>query len=279
MRQKLRMEIYLATARGVFTTLWPLALVFALLAALTKRQRLLAAIRRCRSEAATNLGLVVVNYIILAPIMAVPVAAVAAVVPVAPFLPAFWLSLPEPLTLVAALLLIEFGAYWRHRLEHDAALWRFHATHHADEQIHWLTVLRKHPVGKLIEMLLDNLPILILGVPVWAVIGANLLRSWWSYFIHADVPWTLGAFGRVLISPAAHRLHHVRDEALMGSNYGNMLTVWDRLFGTYVDPAPHINCATGIAEGSRGLWGELARPWERRYRTGSKAAEPGEAMI
>ncbi len=270
------MEIYLAIARGVFATLWPLAIAFAALAALTKRRRLWAAVRGCRREAVTNLGLVLVNYIILAPIMAVPVAAVAAALPVSPAMQAAWRALPEPLTLIAALLLIEFGAYWRHRLEHDPALWRFHATHHADEHIHWLTVLRKHPVGKFIEMLLDNLPVLLLGVPVWAIVAASLLRSWWGYFIHADVPWTLGPAGKVLISPAAHRLHHIRDEALMGANYGNMLTVWDRVFGTYRDPAAYLNCATGIAEGSRGLWGELARPWDRRYRVSdATTAEQG----
>ena len=80
------------------------------------------------------------------------------------------------------------------------------------------------------------------------------------------MPWTLGPLGEILVSPAAHRLHHIRDETLMGSNYGNMLTLWDRLFGTWLDPAPHLGCATGIAEGTRGVWGELARPWEARYR-------------
>jgi sterol desaturase/sphingolipid hydroxylase (fatty acid hydroxylase superfamily) len=52
----------------------------------------------------------------------------------------------------------------------------------------------------------------------------------------------------------------------MGSNYGNTIALWDQLFGTYVDPAPYINCETGIAEGTRDFLGELARPLEKRYR-------------
>lgn len=260
------MELFLASARVVAETMWPVAVVFVMLALATKRAALIAAIRRCRREAGTNLGLVAVNYILLAPIMAVPVFAVREAMPVPAGLEVAWAQLPEALLLALALLLIELAAYWRHRFEHQPGVWRFHATHHSDEELHWLSVLRKHPVSKFIELLVDTLPVVLLGLPAWTIVGAQVIRSWWGYFIHADVPWTLGPAGRWLISPAAHRLHHIRDETLMGSNYGNMLALWDRLFGTWRDPAPHVGCATGIAEGSRGVWGELVRPWEARYR-------------
>lgn len=270
------MGAYPTIARDVAATLLPVAAVFVLLALATKRHGVLAAARRCSRESATNFGLVLVNYILLAPIMLAPVLAVRAALPVPPGLAPVWDAVPQMLLLVLAILLIEFAAYWRHRIEHQPGLWRFHATHHADEELHWLSVLRKHPVSKFLEMLIDSLPVLLLGLPMWTIAAAQLIRSWWGYFIHADVSWTLGPAGRWLISPAAHRLHHIRDEALMGSNYGNMLTVWDRLFGTWCDPAPHLNCATGIAEGTRGLWGELKRPWEARYRTSNPPQLGGE---
>lgn len=257
---------YLTIARDVAVILLPVATVFVLLALVTKRRGAFAAARRCRREAATNFGLVLVNYVLLAPVMLVPVLAVRAALPVPPGLSLLSSALPEILVLVLAILLIEFAAYWRHRVEHTRELWRFHATHHADEELHWLSVLRKHPVSKFLELLVDSLPVLLLGFPAWTIVAAQLIRSWWGYFIHADVPWTLGPAGKLLMSPAAHRLHHIRDETLMGSNYGNMLTLWDRMFGTWRDPAQHLNCATGIAEGTRGLWGELKRPWEARYR-------------
>jgi sterol desaturase/sphingolipid hydroxylase (fatty acid hydroxylase superfamily) len=167
---------------------------------------------------------------------------------------------------VAAFLLSELTVYWRHRFEHHPTLWRFHATHHADEHLHWLSVLRKHPVSSLLSRTVDVLPLLLLGLPPVSVFIAHIVRSAWGYFIHCDVPWTLGHAGRWLMSPAAHRLHHIRDEALMGTNYGNTVTLWDRVFGTYCDPAPFVNCATGIEEGTRDFLGELSRPWERRYR-------------
>ncbi len=264
------MEPWLSSAKGMGEALAPLAIVFALLALATKRERVIEAVRRCRRETQTNIGLLLINYILLAPLYVLPVAALHSVLPKQPQIEAFWEALPFLLPLLAALLVIDLMAYWRHRLEHHPLMWRFHATHHADEQLHWLTVLRKHPVGHFLSMVVDNLPALLLGFPIWAIVVANLIRSWWGYFIHADVPWTLGPAGKILISPAAHRLHHIRDEELMGSNYANTVTIWDRMFGTWIDPAPHVNCETGIAEGSRGIWGELKRPWERRYRMGGQ---------
>lgn len=240
-------------ARDVAATLLPVTVAFVLLALVTKRGGAVAAAVRYRREAATNLGLVLVNYIVLAPVVLVPVLAVRAALPVPPALGELWRAVPQVLLLVAAILLVELAAYWRHRIEHQPGLWRFHATHHADEALHWLSVLRKHPVSKFLEMLVDSLPVLLLGFPAWSILAAQLIRSWWGYFIHADVPWTLGPLGRWLTSPAAHRLHHIRDEALMGSNYGNMLTLWDRLFGTWRDPSAHLDCTTGIAEGTRGV--------------------------
>lgn len=268
------MNPFLATARDVGATILPVAVVFGLLALATKRGAVFAAARRCRGEAATNTGLLVINYILLAPLMATPVLAVHSALPTPLGAASAWRTLPALAVLVLAILVIEFAAYWRHRIEHQPGLWRFHATHHADEELHWLSVLRKHPVSKFLEMLADLLPALLLGVPVWAIALAQLIRSWWGYFIHADVPWTLGAAGKLLISPAAHRLHHARDERLMGANFGNMVTLWDRVFGTWRDPAAHIGCATGIAEGTRGVWGELARPWEAQHRrAGSEASQ------
>jgi sterol desaturase/sphingolipid hydroxylase (fatty acid hydroxylase superfamily) len=190
----------------------------------------------------------------------------------------FWQGLPGILAVLAAIMLIDFAAYWRHRFEHSPALWRIHATHHADEAMNWLTLHRKHPLGELLSMLFDLLPVLLLGLPIWAIMLAALVRAWWGYFIHPDVPWTLGPLGKVMMAPAARRLHHIRDETLMGANFGNTITLWDRLFGTYTDPAPYVDCETGIAEGTRDVAGELLRPFEARYwkTKPEAAAEPAE---
>ncbi|MCM0000185.1 MAG: sterol desaturase family protein [Erythrobacter sp.] len=243
----------------------PLAVLFGVVAYVTKRDALVAAIRRARPEIVTNLVLLLVNALVVVPLIAVPILTGHSLLPRADALVSFWEGMPAAVSIIAAIALMEFAAYWRHRLEHVPMLWPVHATHHADEAMNWLSVRRKHPFGEALALLIDNLLVILLGLPFWAIGVGLLLRSWWGYFIHADVPWTLGIFGKVFISPAAHRLHHIRDEELMGSNYGNMLTLWDKVFGTFVDPAPYVNCETGIAEGTRDAVGELARPFEARY--------------
>ncbi len=259
------METMLSAAQDALAKIAPAALVFMALAVVMKRERVLAGLMAARREIGTNLGLFLVNTAVLVPLLSVPLIAFQEAIPRLPGSQAAWASFPAVAALIMAVLAIEFAAYWRHRWEHSPMLWRIHATHHADEAMNWLTLHRKHPLGELFSILADLVPALLLGLPVWAIVVAALLRSWWGYFIHADVPWTLGAFGKVLMSPAAHRLHHIRDEALMGANYGNTFTLFDRLFGTYTDPAPYVNCETGIAEGTRDLGGELLRPFEPRY--------------
>ncbi|MFO6447614.1 sterol desaturase family protein [Erythrobacter sp. NE805] len=242
-----------------------LGLLFGCVAYLTKREAMLAALRRARPEIVTNLALWLTNAAVVVPLLAVPILTGTSLIPRADALVAFWAGLPGWVAVIAAILLIDLAAYWRHRVEHVRLLWPVHAVHHADEAMNWLSVRRKHPLGEAFSMVCDNLVVIALGLPFWAIAGALVLRAWWGYFIHADVPWTLGPLGKVLISPAAHRLHHIRDETLMGANFGNTVVLWDWLFGTWLDPRPYANCDTGIAEGTRDFLGELARPFEARY--------------
>ncbi len=272
-------DTVLASLSTEFTDLATLAVLFGTLAYVTKRRRIIADFARARPEIVTNLVLLLVNVCIVVPLLAVPVATGHELLPRPESFVAFWTQLPGVLAVLAAILLIDFASYWRHRFEHTRMLWPTHATHHADEAMNWLSVRRKHPIGEALGMIIDSLPVILLGLPYWAIAAAYLLRAWWAYFIHADVPWTLGPLGKVLISPAAHRLHHIRDEALMGHNFGNTVTLWDRVFGTYMDPAPYVNCETGIAEGTRDAWGELKRPFEARYWRGSEASAVTDALI
>lgn len=263
------MEVFVEPAKGTLLLLSVMGIGFGLLALATKGAAFFAAIRRVRTEFATNLALALFNGIILAPLFFWPGEFVQRTLAASAAVTAFWNGWHPAVVVLLTILVADFVVYWRHRLEHHPLLWRFHATHHADTHYHWLTTLRKHPVSKLLSVVIDACLLFVMGFPAWAIATAALVRNFWGFFVHADVPWTLGIFGRWLISPAAHRLHHIRDEALMGANFGNTVTLWDRLFGTYVDPTPHVACETGIAEGTRGFLGELARPWERHYRLGN----------
>ena len=135
-----------------------------------------------------------------------------------------------------------------------------HATHHSDEAMTWLTLFRKHRSAPPRPRRRCD-PADPSRIPAWAVVASTLIRTWWGYFIHATAVDS-GPGRQGVLSPAAHRLHHIRDERLMGQNFGGFFTLWDRLFGTFDDASGHLRCRTGIAGGSRPLLGELARPLE-----------------
>ena len=272
------METFINAAGDMLRFLVPPALAFGVLALVLNRAKVLDLVRRAKRETLTNLGILATNMVLLAPFFTLSKEwMVATFTPIAP-LEQFWLGLPELATLVATLFLADFVIYWRHRIEHTPALWPIHATHHSDETITWLTLVRKHPGGQLISTVVDMAPLILLGIPVWAILLTKLIHVWWGFFIHADTKWTLGKLDWIMMSPAAHRVHHIRDRRLANSNYAGFVSIWDRLFGTWQDPRPHLDCETGIDGGSRDLLGELARPIDFYGKMARGEAIEGDAV-
>lgn len=272
------MDAFVIASGEALRFLLPPAVIFGLFALAMKRRAVAGMIRNAKRETLTNLGLVAINMIVLAPFFALPKSWIEATLTPLPMLADFWASQPEFVTLVATLLLADLVIYWRHRIEHTPALWPIHATHHSDETITWLTLMRKHPLGQLISTVIDATPLLLIGIPLWAILLTKFVHVWWGFFIHADTRWTLGPLDKVMMSPAAHRVHHIRDRALANSNYGGFVSIWDRLFGTWQDPRPHLGCETGIDGGSRDVLGELTRPVEFYGKMARGEAIEGEVV-
>lgn len=240
--------------------LLPVAVFFIALAAITKRRRILDAWRQCRRESMTNLAIAIFDTVVLLPLIAIPALWLVESVGVPVAIAAFWKSMPLALACVAAVLMGDFIGYWRHRLEHLRPLWPAHSTHHSDQTMNWLTLVRMNPLNRLSTVTIDMTLLTLCGFPPVAVIFNFLVRNWWGFFIHADLPWTLGWVGRWAISPAAHRVHHARDERLSGYNFATVFTFWDRIWGTYRDPRDLLGIPTGIESGSLSFVGELLRP-------------------
>jgi sterol desaturase/sphingolipid hydroxylase (fatty acid hydroxylase superfamily) len=130
---------------------------------------------------------------------------------------------------------------------HFATLWRFHALHHSQEEMGVLTTFRTHPLVH-VSYLPTVLPVLLLGatgtVPNIALIIYGCLVT----LPHANLRWTFGPVGKVLVSPAFHRLHHAAEPPLgvLGCNFGFVLSIWDRWTHLAVNPAPGTSVATGL---------------------------------
>jgi sterol desaturase/sphingolipid hydroxylase (fatty acid hydroxylase superfamily) len=165
-----------------------------------------------------------------------------------------WPIADAGLTLVAGFLLLDFLRYAVHRCEHAVPLfWRFHALHHSDPDVDVTTAVRHHPVEYVPASGVYWLAVLVLGIPAAVVLSHGLAAFATAAVQHGNVrlPERLERWLRpVLVTSDMHRIHHsvVYDEA--NSNYGAVLSVWDRLFGTYtrLTRAQHDSIVFGVRE-------------------------------
>lgn len=154
-------------------------------------------------------------------------------------------ELPDALVLFLTIFFADMVGYFRHRLEHTRFLWPSHALHHSDTDMTWMAIHRFHPINRLTTSLIDVGALCIAGFPWWAV-GINfLVRHYYGAFIHTDLPWTYGWLGKIFVSPAMHRWHHVREGQGVGSNFATVFSVFDLLFKTHYVPGP-CNVPLGV---------------------------------
>lgn len=248
-----------------------LAVFFAALAWLVKGKQAFADARAAAGETRINLILSAIDQLAVSPIVTLLLAAAAGSIqshglhlPTA----GFWTQIGEWPTLLIAVVLGDFAGYWRHRLQHTPWLWPAHAIHHSDTRLTWFSLERTHPFDRLGTML-DIVFLTALGLPIWAVAANSFMRHYYGYFIHTDLPWTLGKFGLVFNSPAMHRWHHARDIEGSGSNFATVFSIFDRAFGTYYQPGP-CDAPLGVREDmGKGALGQYLHPfkvWGRALR-------------
>ena len=220
---------------GFFIALF---VIFAALEALSPRRR-----RNLPrpSRWTTNLGISVINTLTLRSLsIALPLLAVGAAVDAGNqnwgiFNALDWsLWLTFPLTI----LILDFAIWLQHLLTHKLPiLWRFHRVHHADRDFDVTTALRFHPVEIAASMLLKIGLVYALGPPAVAVLAFEILLNGTALFNHANLrlPDRLDQILRlILVTPDMHRVHHSSMRAEHDSNYGFALSIWDRMFRTYV---------------------------------------------
>lgn len=139
---------------------------------------------------------------------------------------------------LASLALLDLAIYWQHRLFHVVPwLWRVHRVHHADAGFDVSLGLRFHPLEIVPSALFKLAVVVALGVTPVAAVSYELLLLAMSLFSHTDLalPTRADAILRsVLVTPDFHRVHHSVHRRETDSNYGNWLTLWDRLFRSYI---------------------------------------------
>jgi sterol desaturase/sphingolipid hydroxylase (fatty acid hydroxylase superfamily) len=164
------------------------------------------------------------------------------------------LTLPFWFEVVAAVLLLDLAIYLQHILMHRVPLlWRLHRVHHADLDIDLTTGSRFHTIEIIVSMLIKGVVILLLGPALIAVLVFEVLLNGMAIFNHANVslpPAVERLVRYLLVTPDMHRVHHSTVKRETNSNYGFNLSIWDRMFSTYIDQPEmgHDKMSIGIAE-------------------------------
>jgi sterol desaturase/sphingolipid hydroxylase (fatty acid hydroxylase superfamily) len=152
-----------------------------------------------------------------------------------------WLpGMPLWLYALLGVLLLDFvGAYLPHYVEHKVKpLWMIHLVHHTDHEVDTTTANRHHPFESLIRFSFTLFGVFIIGTPIALVMLYQSLSLVATQFTHANIrlPGKLDhALSWFFVSPDMHKVHHHYMLPYTDSNYGNIFSVWDRLFGTYLE--------------------------------------------
>ncbi len=144
-------------------------------------------------------------------------------------------SLPITIgTALVCLLLVDFLYYWEHRLGHEVnLLWSlYHSVHHSGDHFDQTIGLRVSFVDFFVTPLI-YLPLVIVGFHPLLVLSCFGLVLAWQQWIHTELVGRLPLLDPWLNTPSNHRVHHGRNPDYLDRNYGGILMIWDRLFGTY----------------------------------------------
>lgn len=136
---------------------------------------------------------------------------------------------------VTAALAWDFCYYWFHRFSHEiSVLWAAHAVHHQSEDYNLSTALRQTSTGFIFGWIF-YVPLFVIGFPLEVLVTVNAINLIYQFWVHTQVVRRMGALDRILVTPSNHRVHHAQNEIYIDKNYGGMLILWDRLFGTFED--------------------------------------------
>ena len=144
-------------------------------------------------------------------------------------------------TWIVALGGVDFIYYWWHRTSHRVnLLWAAHAVHHQSEDYNLAVALRQAVLTPFTSLPF-SLPLALIGVPPLVFVVADSVSTLYQFWIHTELVGRMGPLEAVLNTPSHHRVHHARNPEYIDRNYGAILIIWDRMFGTFArEEAPPV---------------------------------------
>ncbi|WP_224489916.1 sterol desaturase family protein [Robertkochia flava] len=149
-----------------------------------------------------------------------------------------WLDAPLWVTVVLGVMLLDLiGAWLAHWVQHKIRpLWMFHLIHHTDNHVDTTTANRHHPGESVIRFIFTTLGVFVLGAPVGIIMLYQSLSVVFSQFNHANIELPKkvdDVISWLIVSPDMHKVHHHYVLPYTDTNYGNIFSIWDRMFGTF----------------------------------------------
>jgi sterol desaturase/sphingolipid hydroxylase (fatty acid hydroxylase superfamily) len=154
-----------------------------------------------------------------------------------------WVQLPVWVELTIALIALDFvSQYLAHYMLHRVKwMWKLHMVHHSDTKVDATTGTRQHPVEYILREGFAITTIIIFGMPVAYYLLYRMVTIFFTYWTHANIElpgWLDKTLSLVIITPNAHKFHHHFERPWTDTNFGNVLSIWDRMFGTFVYENP-----------------------------------------
>lgn len=143
----------------------------------------------------------------------------------------------------------EFLYYWEHRLSHECRwFWASHVVHHSPNHLNLSAAYRLSWSAPFTGQSLIFLPLVWLGFHPAAVFGMLAINLLYQFWLHTELVPRLGWFDRIFNSPSNHRVHHAANLRYLDANYGGILIIFDRLFGTWIAEDEHEPCRFGLVK-------------------------------
>jgi sterol desaturase/sphingolipid hydroxylase (fatty acid hydroxylase superfamily) len=149
----------------------------------------------------------------------------------------FLIHLSPRMTLILGIIALDLFAYFAHSVLHKSWIgWQFHRVHHSDNDVNVTTAFRQHPGETAWRMLWQNLAVVVFGLSLEVVAVYLTMSALNAQLEHANIKMnhSLDRWLRlILVTPNMHKVHHSRQQIETDTNYSNIFSIWDRIFGTY----------------------------------------------
>ena len=163
----------------------------------------------------------------------------------------FLFDMPLWLEVLTGVLLLDLiGAYFIHWTEHKVKwMWKFHVVHHSDTMIDVTSGLRHHPGETFFRMSLTILAVFVVGAPMGVVMIYQSLSVFFAHLTHANINLPQGldrTLSLIFVTPHMHKVHHHFRQPYTDTNYGNIFSLWDRIFGSFSQIGDSLKLTYGI---------------------------------